>query len=118
MSDADRIALVEATLRAAGLGARAAGITLVKGAYELTKYNDSPYAKEPVVVCRCIVAAHDLAGGETLGCADEEWDAIEHGWDGDRFFAERDGLPMSYFELGARLAAEFSPMAASTLSGT
>ncbi|MGK3995038.1 hypothetical protein [Sorangium sp. So ce1024] len=52
---------------------------------------------------------------EPLEIDDAEYDAVEHGWDGDRAYAEWARLPTAWFDLGARLAAEFGPVAASSL---
>lgn len=107
MTDQDRISAVETALRAACAEAREQGLVLVREADVVRRAG--------VAVGCCVWGAFDLiagAGHPGLGVWPAEYDAIEHGWDGDRAAAERAELPMPWFDLGARLAAEFQPAAA------
>jgi hypothetical protein len=111
MTEQDRISAVETALRAACAEAREQGLVLVRAAAVVRRTG--------VAVGCCAWGAYDLTRDEVgdidVEIAAPEYDAIEHGWDGDRSAAERDGLPMPWFDLGARLAAEFGPVAASSL---
>lgn len=112
MTEQQRIEATEAALRAACTEAREQGLVLVREAYTVPSGSCFP------VGC-CAWGAYDVTGGERISEDFEieapEYDAIEHGWDGERAIAERDGLPMPWFDLGARLAEEFGPVPASTL---
>lgn len=116
MTTTDRIARVEVALRAFCEKARADGITLVTGAYQvMDDFDGTPRHRNPTVIGCCATGAYELAGGEALDLDPETWDAIEYGWDGKRAHAERNDVPMEFFDLGARLAAEFQPVPASSL---
>lgn len=121
METPDRIARVEVALRAACQKARADGVALVTGAYQVMDGPDDTSTalrarrRAPVVIGCCATGAHELAGVEALDLDPEEWEAIEYGWDGERSYAERNGEPMGFFDLGARLAAEFQPVPANSL---
>jgi hypothetical protein len=110
MTEQERIEATEAALRAACVEAREQGLVLVRGAYTV------PMAG--VAVGCCAWGARDLTGGREqpdLGVEPPEYEAIERGWDGDSVTAEVYDLPMPWYDLGARLAAEFGPVPASTL---
>jgi hypothetical protein len=110
MTDQDRISAVETALRAACAEAREQGLVLVKDV--------SIVRIGGVAVGCCVWGARNLTApgdAEELPVTGDEYDAIEHGWDGERVAAERYGLPMPWFEMGARLAAEFQPVAAREL---
>jgi hypothetical protein len=103
MSD-DRIARVETALRAACDKARADGITLVTGAFEL---NGGVCALGALGMYPAIVPGVELEA--------EEYDAIELGWDNDWEPWIRNERFVPWFALGCRLAAEFSLVPASSL---
>ncbi|XXX79242.1 hypothetical protein WMF30_10750 [Sorangium sp. So ce134] len=110
MTDAQRIEATEAALRSACTEARAQGLVLVRESPGVTAAG--------VFVGCCAWTALGLTADEDAELPEvsaPEYDAIEHGWDGERAIAERDGLPMAWFDLGARLAAEFGPVPASVL---
>jgi hypothetical protein len=99
----DRIARVEAALRAACEKARAAGVALVTEAFEV----DGGV---------CAWGAHNLYPKPTgVDLSAEEYDAIENGWDDAWEPWIRNEKIAPWFALGARLAAEFSPVPASSL---
>lgn len=110
MTEQDRIEATEAALRAACTEALAQGLVLVRGAYTVPM-------DDAAVGC-CAWGARDLTGGREqpdLGVEPAEYEAIERGWDGDTITAANYDLPMPWYDLGARLAAEFLPVPASTL---
>jgi hypothetical protein len=110
MTEQQRIEATEAALRAACVEAREQGLVLVRESPGVTVAG--------VFVGCCAWTALGLtadAEAELPEVDAPEYDAIEHGWDGERAIAERDGLPMPWFGIGARLAAEFQPVAASAL---
>ncbi|XXX77319.1 hypothetical protein WMF30_00905 [Sorangium sp. So ce134] len=110
MTEAQRIEATEVALRSACTEVRAQGLVLVRESPGVTIAG--------VFVGCCAWTALGLTaedGAETPEVSASEYDAIEHGWDGVREYAERDGLPMAWFDLGARLAAEFGPVPASVL---
>ncbi|WP_437310076.1 hypothetical protein [Sorangium sp. So ce388] len=116
MTEAQRIEATEAALRAACVEARRLGLTLVKDADVVTGRIPEIGVTRPIGCCAMgALALTEAEDAEPLELEAYEHDAIEHGWDGERAIAERDGLPMPWFDLGARLAAEFAPVPASTL---
>jgi hypothetical protein len=110
MTEQDRISAVETALRAACTEARAQGLVLVRESTGVTIAG--------VFVGCCAWTALGLTaaeGAEPIDLDAPEYDAIEHGWDGERAAAKSADLPMPWFDLGARLAAEFQPVAAREL---
>lgn len=117
MTEAQRIEATEAALRAACVEAQRVGLVLVKQADVVMGRIPEIGVARPIGCCAW--GAYGLTGEdvrqEDIEVEPAEYDAIEHGWDGERAIAERDGLPMPWFDLGSRLAAEFAPVPASTL---
>lgn len=115
MTDQDRLSAVETALRAACVEARRVGLTLVRGAAVVM--GGGPLFRRPIGCCAWGAhgLTHDELGDIDVEVSAPEYDAIEHGWDGERAVAERDGLPMDWYAVGERLASEFQPVPASTL---
>lgn len=110
MTEQERIKATETALRAACTEARGQGLVLVRESPGVTIAG--------VFVGCCAWTALGLTraeDAEPIELEAPEYDAVEHGWDGERAAAERAGLPMPWFDLGARLAQEFMPVPASTL---
>ncbi len=118
-----RIQVLENRFRDACTRARAKGVVLVTGDFQV----DGPViglgtsTSRRVVGC-CAWGAMNLyqptksdASHRSITLEDEEYNAIEQGWDGDGEAAAMAGKAWRFWRLGAKLAAEFQPVPASSL---
>jgi hypothetical protein len=99
-----RIQIVENALRAACQLARAQGVTLVTGAFEVSGG-----------VCAWGALNRYPSVDPAVGLEPEEYDAIEMGWDGESGWLREHEEQLPWWALGRRLALRFGPVPASSL---
>lgn len=101
-----RLPRIESSLRSSAHQARAHGLTLVTRMW--LKWRDGQLAG-----C-CLIGACSLFGSCPPMTTEERW-SVERGWDGDASAKASAYFRPEFYAIGARLSAEFRPVAASEL---